>query len=96
MNKVEICSEPIRNNNYNKDSKMFKVQKCQRLMKEKTKPNKHHKKENENSPEILSADLDEIKEEFMSKCFKSWVGAWCISTYLQKCQRLMKENIKPN
>ena len=50
-------------------------------MKEKTKPNKHHKKENENPPEILSADLDKIKEEFISKCFKNWVGAWCISTY---------------
>lgn len=56
-------------------------QKCQRLMKEKTKRNKHHKKENENPPEILSAGLDKIKEEFISKCFKNWVGAWCISTY---------------
>ena len=36
----------------------------------KTKPNKHPKKEYGNPPEILSANLDEIKEEFISKCFK--------------------------
>ena len=33
-------------------------------MKEKTKPNKCPKKENKNHPENLSANLDEIKEEF--------------------------------
>ena len=41
-----------------------------RPMKKKTKPKKHPKKENENPPEILSAKLNEIKEELMAKCFE--------------------------
>ena len=42
-----------------------------RPTKEKTKPNKRPKKENENPPELLSGNVDEIKEEFM---FRNWVG----------------------
>lgn len=39
-------------------------------MAENTRPSKRPNKENEIPPEILFANLDEIKEEFVSKYFE--------------------------